>query len=398
MEMLQNVKVDVVYFSKASDFEMEFNLCGCCRMRLLTEKGDGTVKRFVENLATAVSRSRVIIACGPVTGENSIIKTVATAINAPLSKTDNAAFGISALEDLEIIEGALPLVTSEGVFGGCVIESGPQSIILLTEDKVIRKNLMKNLIHPYIAELSIIPQDENAAPLKTEEEKLAEEITEQLSLEETEEAEATSDTALEQAEEEADAVQETLPIFEDEPTAEPSQETEETAKSETEEENTAEEIKELPAKKEEQADLKSEKAEIKEQTGSVKPKGEIEFIMDSEPAAPIDFTLGTPERETGFITGDEESDFIPEIPKTPEAPKKEKSTFIVKPDSNTSEGLSKEPEKNSKGINVTILVICVILIICLAMTAVLLIGIPAARNQDVMSYIKEIFTSSASSV
>lgn len=395
--MLQNVKVDVVYFSKASDFEMEFNLCGCCRMRLLTEKGDGTVKRFVENLATAVSRSRVIIACGPVTGENSIIKTVATAINAPLSKTDNAAFGISS-EDSEIIEGALPLVTSEGVFGGCVIESGPQSIILLTEDKVTRKNLMKNLIHPYIAELSIIPQDENAVPLKTEEEKLAEEITEQLSDENTEEAESTQEAALEQAEEEADAVQETLPIFEDGETASQPQEIEETAKPETATENTAEDTKELPVKEEEQAELKPEKAEIKEQAGSVKPKGEIEFIMDSDFAAPIDFTLGAAETDTGFITGDDEDDFVPEIPKIPEAPKKEKGTFIVKPDSNTSEGLSKEPEKNSKGINVTILVICVILIICLAMTAVLLIGIPAARNQDVMSYIKEIFTSGASSV
>ncbi len=398
MEMLQNVKVDVVYFSKASDFEMEFNLCGCCRMRLLTEKGDGTVKRFVENLATAVSRSRVIIACGPVTGENSIIKTVATAINAPLSKTDNAAFGISSSEDSEIIEGALPLVTSEGVFGGCVIESGPQSIILLTEDKVTRKNLMKNLIHPYIAELSIIPQDENAVPLKTEEEKLAEEITEQLSDENTEEAESSQEAALEQAEEEADAVQETLPIFEDgEITSQP-QEIEETAKPETATENTAEETKELPVKEEEQAELKPEKAEIKEQAGSVKPKGEIEFIMDSDFAAPIDFTLGAAETDTGFITGDDEDDFVPEIPKIPEAPKKEKSTFIVKPDSPVSEMPSNEPKKSSKGINVTILVICVILIICLAMTAVLLIGIPAARNQDVMSYIKEIFTSSVSSV
>lgn len=395
--MLQNVKVDVVYFSKASDFEMEFNLCGCCRMRLLTEKGDGTVKRFVENLATAVSRSRVIIACGPITGENSIIKTVATAINAPLSKTDNAAFGISSSENIEIIEGSLPLVTSESVFGGCVIESGPQSIILLTEDKAIRKNLMKNLIHPYIADLSVSSQNESSYTLKTEEERLAEEITEQLSADENEESANTQEPASEQNEgiDEADAVQETLPIFEN---GETFLKPEEPENNGTVDETAAEAVIEQPAEKQEPEIKESEKSEPQKQSGSVRPKGEIEFIMDPEPTAPLDFSLGAAENGTGFITGDERNDFVPEISNACETPKKEKSTFAVKPDFPVSEERSDEPLKNSKGINVTILVICVILIICLAMTAVLLIGIPAARNQDVMSYIKEIFTSSSSSV
>ena len=32
------MKVDVIYYKTNTDFEMEFNLCGCCRMRLLTDK------------------------------------------------------------------------------------------------------------------------------------------------------------------------------------------------------------------------------------------------------------------------------------------------------------------------------------------------------------------------
>ena len=30
--MFQNLKVDVIYYKTNTDFEMEFNLCGCCRM------------------------------------------------------------------------------------------------------------------------------------------------------------------------------------------------------------------------------------------------------------------------------------------------------------------------------------------------------------------------------
>ena len=38
--MFQNVKVDIIYYDTSTDFELEFNLCGCCRMRLLTDKTD----------------------------------------------------------------------------------------------------------------------------------------------------------------------------------------------------------------------------------------------------------------------------------------------------------------------------------------------------------------------
>ena len=36
--MVQNLRVDIIYHLSPSDFEMEFNLSGCCRMRLLSDK------------------------------------------------------------------------------------------------------------------------------------------------------------------------------------------------------------------------------------------------------------------------------------------------------------------------------------------------------------------------
>ena len=154
--MVQNLKVDVIYHLTASDFEMEFNLCGCCRMRLLSDKTTDK-KSFVKALARGVARSRVIIACGPLFNSDGLISTVATAIGNNLTLCDNKTYGINSDEPIHIINGSTPLVTPNGYFGGCIIESGPQTIILLTENKAFRKAIMQNLIHPYIEEISYIP-------------------------------------------------------------------------------------------------------------------------------------------------------------------------------------------------------------------------------------------------
>lgn len=179
--MIQNLKVDIIYHQTASDFEMEFNLCGCCRMRLLNEKTTDK-KGFVRALARDVSRSRVIIACGPLFGEDGIIQIVAAAIGNGVTVCNNKMYGINGDEKIEIIKGSTPLVTSDGYFGGCIIESGPQTIILLTENRTFRKTIMQNLIHPYIEDISYIqPQNINfgsgrhtAAPTEPEQPEIAE--------------------------------------------------------------------------------------------------------------------------------------------------------------------------------------------------------------------------------
>lgn len=154
--MIQNLKVDVIYHQTASDFEMEFNLCGCCRMRLLNDKTTDK-KGFIKALARGVSRSRVIMVCGPLFGDEGVIKTVSVAISTGVTVCDNKTYGINGEEPIEIIKGSTPLVTPDGYFGGCIIESGPQTIILLTENRAFRKAIMQNLIHPYIEEISYIP-------------------------------------------------------------------------------------------------------------------------------------------------------------------------------------------------------------------------------------------------
>lgn len=154
--MVQNLKVDIIYHLSPSDFEMEFNLSGRCRMRLLSDKTSDK-KGFIKALARDVARSRVIIACGPLFGADGLISTVATAIGSGTAACDSKTYGINSDEPIHIISGSTPLVTPDGYFGGCIIESGPQTIILLTENKTFRKSIMQNLIHPYIEEISYIP-------------------------------------------------------------------------------------------------------------------------------------------------------------------------------------------------------------------------------------------------
>lgn len=159
--MIQNIKVDIVYYMTATDFEFEFNLGSCCHMRLLNDKVKDR-KSFVNSLARAVSRSQIIISCGPLFGDTGLISTVAAAISHGLETVNNRAYGLSSDEKIEIIEGAVPLVTPEGYFGGCIIESGSQTIIVLTENRTIRKSIMKNLVHPYIEEISIMKSAQKA--------------------------------------------------------------------------------------------------------------------------------------------------------------------------------------------------------------------------------------------
>lgn len=189
--MFQNIKVDIIYYKTNTDFEMEFNLCGCCRMRLLTDKSPDS-KTMVHSLARAVSRSRVIIITGSLFGEDGIIKLAAEAIKSELSPTDLKTYGISSDEEIEIIKGATPLVTPEGYFGGCIIERGPQTMILLSDSKSIRKTIMQTLIHPYIEELCATELKEMAnaanttAPIIAETDEEEEVIQEEPEVEEVE--------------------------------------------------------------------------------------------------------------------------------------------------------------------------------------------------------------------
>ena len=152
--MYQNIKVDLIYYNTPADYEMEFNLAGCCRMRLLSDKTT-TIKAFLQSLARAVERSRIILGIGPLFGDNGLLSIVSHAIGYPMIPVDCAAYGLQSDAPLSLIANSTPLVTDNGILAGCIIESGPQIMILLSENKMVRKTVMIPLIHPYIAQLSI---------------------------------------------------------------------------------------------------------------------------------------------------------------------------------------------------------------------------------------------------
>ena len=176
--MFQNLKVDLIYYKTNTDFEMEFNLCGCCRMRLLNDKAPDR-KTAVHSLARAVSRSRIIMVVGSLFNEDNIIKIVSEAISYKLTALDCKAYGVISDDEIEIIEGSTPLVTSEGIFGGLIIESGPQTMILLTDNKTVRKTVMQTLIHPYVEELCAAELKEKAAENRKNDEVISDIIFEE---------------------------------------------------------------------------------------------------------------------------------------------------------------------------------------------------------------------------
>lgn len=168
--MFQNFKTDIIYYNTLTDFELEFNLCGCCsRMRLLNDKCSDK-KTLLLSLSRAVSRSRVVIVTAPIFSDENIVSTIASAIGKEMETINNNDFNIASDAEISIIKGALPLVTSDGIFGGCIIESGPQSLIILTDNKPVRKALMKALIHPYIEEIYALEVTSKHQEPETEEE------------------------------------------------------------------------------------------------------------------------------------------------------------------------------------------------------------------------------------
>lgn len=206
--MLQNLKVDIIYYRTNTDFEMEFNLCGCCRMRLLTDKSDER-NDFIKMLTRAVQRSRIIIACGSLFSPTGLISMTARLIGEPLEKVNNGEYGINSTEEIEIIKGSTPLITPDGYFGGCIIESGPQSIILLSESKSVRKTIMKNLIHQYVTDISMLQETAPAVLEEAEESDLGQDdeiiIEEDEVLIETSEEQNTEELKIEKTEDETPA-------------------------------------------------------------------------------------------------------------------------------------------------------------------------------------------------
>ena len=399
--MQQNIKVDVIYYLSPSDFEMEFNLCGCCHMRLLNEKTKDR-KELVKALAKAVSRSKIIIACGPMFDDNGLINTISTAIGKGTEVINNADYGINFDDKISIIEGSTPLVTPEGFFGGCIIESGPQAIIILSESKGIRKSIMNNLIHQYIYELSLLPEDaftradENAepeqeiAPEQTEnisEETAEQPETEEVTEQETNEPQEVSSNAEQEIDEnlveetdvteeakESEEVEEVIleqtesePVFEEQSEEQAEEQSEEQAEeSETETEETQEETEEA----------NQETEEIKEETK-----------QDNNPflgqMAPIEMYID-PKHISPKKVSDYAKNYVPsEKDKLFALEEYDEYDYDIDDD---DEGFKPIP----KG-KLSIILILILLSLIIVVLLYLMVYIPYSKGIDYTSYIEQIF-------
>lgn len=150
---MPNLKLDIIYYKTSSDFELEFNLSGCCRMRIFKDKVDSQ-KGLISALARDVSRSSIILIVTDLFGENSGVETVSKAIGLSLVAPNKAEYGIKTADEIKIPNGAVPLVTKSGIYGGCIIESGPQSIIIVSSVRSLRHEIMKTYVHNYVFDVA----------------------------------------------------------------------------------------------------------------------------------------------------------------------------------------------------------------------------------------------------
>lgn len=151
--MMTNLKLDIIYYKTSSDFELEFNLSGCCRMRIFKDKVE-TPKELVTTLARDVSRSRIILVVSDLVGERNGVELICSSIGYDYKAVDKASYSIKDEDEIKAPAGSLPLVTKAGQYAGCILESGKQSIIIVSSDRALRHEVMRLYIHQYIFDIN----------------------------------------------------------------------------------------------------------------------------------------------------------------------------------------------------------------------------------------------------
>lgn len=151
--MIPNLKVDIIYYKTQSDFELEFNLSGYCRMRIFKSSAE-TPAELLDCLARDLDRSRIVLVVTDVLSNDCGVKTISDAVGLDLVSVDKEAFKIQTAEEIFVPKNALPLVSKSGAYGGCIAESNIQSIIMITDNRALRHDIMKSLVHQYIFDIA----------------------------------------------------------------------------------------------------------------------------------------------------------------------------------------------------------------------------------------------------
>lgn len=159
--MFDIVKTDLIYYNTEKDFEFEFNLCGICQMRLLTEV-PFSKKEFLLSLSKSVKRSKIIFIVTKL--GDGFVDELSAAIGYKTIGLDENAYCIKHSPITKLPENAIPLTTDDGTLSSFVIECGVQSLIVLSEEKEQRRTIMKKYIEQYIKDVNNYQAAEKYVP------------------------------------------------------------------------------------------------------------------------------------------------------------------------------------------------------------------------------------------
>ena len=150
---MASVKVEFIYYNENGDPRLEFGLNGNFTTRVLSSYCSED-KEYLYALKKAVSRNTIIIVVGGFRDDGHLMKVTALSIGRKIESYDFVGMGYGKVANAPDLlpEKCLPLVDKEGQFAGILLESGPQSIIMLSENNPNKSFIIKEYISPYVEE------------------------------------------------------------------------------------------------------------------------------------------------------------------------------------------------------------------------------------------------------
>ncbi len=149
--MANDVKIEILYYKTNCDISLEFGIRGNYPIRLLSSICDSSTS-FLHNFKRALQRSEIIITVGGYDGGTYLPVLIAKAVGASCVSPNYKSLNIIADKDYPIPEASIALAPKSRNFAGFILESGPQSIISLNNDKKIRIETVNELVSKYITE------------------------------------------------------------------------------------------------------------------------------------------------------------------------------------------------------------------------------------------------------
>lgn len=150
--MSKDIKIEILYYKTPSDVSLEFGLHDQYPLRLLSSCCND-LKAFFKSLKRAIKRSEIILVVGGYDNEKEYIPAfLARSIGQKCVIPEYAKMGVITNNHYILPKDAKPLAPKSHLFGGFLIECGPQTIISLTNDQKVRNELVKEFIASYITE------------------------------------------------------------------------------------------------------------------------------------------------------------------------------------------------------------------------------------------------------